>query len=70
MENFVVVDNATDKQVGKGFASKDEAKTKRNELQAATKAGMPKLEERPLESAWAFRVSVGKDHPKNRATVH
>lgn len=64
MEFYVVVDKETNKQVGKGFDKKQEAKAKRNELQAKTKAGLPK-ETPENQSLWQFKVSNGKDHPLN-----
>jgi hypothetical protein len=64
MELYVVVDKETNKQIGTGFTKKAEAKTKRNELQGKTKAGMPK-ETPENQSLWSFKVAYGKDHPKN-----
>lgn len=64
MENFTVIDKATNKVIGNGFITKEEAKSKRDELQGKTKDGMPKPEERQNQSLWAFKVSKGKDHPK------
>jgi hypothetical protein len=61
-EFYAVIDKATNKQVGKGFIKKSEAKTKRNELQEQTKAGLPK-ENREDQSLWSFKVANGKDHP-------
>lgn len=69
MENFMVVDKETQKQVGKGFATKSEAKSKRDDLQGKTKDGMPKPEVRQNQALWSFKVTKGKDHPK-LDTIH
>jgi hypothetical protein len=70
MENFMVVDKATKKQVGKGFPNKEEAKAKRDELQGKTENGMPKPEVRQDQNLWAFKVTRGKDHPKLKDVIH
>lgn len=70
MEIYVVVDKSTGKNIGTGFTKKTEAKTKRDELQGKTKAGMPEKTATQDQSLWAFKVSPGKDHPKNKASVH
>lgn len=70
MEYFKVVDKETEKQIGKGFPTKEQAKAKRDDLQGKTKAGMPKPENRQDQTLWTFKVSPGKDHPKHKTTVH
>lgn len=65
MEFYVVVDKSTGNQIGGGFEKKLEAKQKRDDLQAKTKAGVPEETKTQDASLWAFKVSRGKDHPKS-----
>lgn len=65
MEFYAVVNKATGKTVN-GFPTKDVAKTERNRLQEATKQGLPEKGQREDQSAWTFKVSRGKDHPRNQ----
>lgn len=62
MELFAVIDKATSKQIGKGFDDKLAAKQKRNELQGATKRGMPPKDQTHDQTLWDFKVTPGKDH--------